>query len=81
MNSGENGQIIYFRLDMPAEQFKPFYQGKVKSVQVRSHDGRVIRMPASALRKFLAPDGIFGEFAVEIDTRGKLVSLNRLAER
>jgi hypothetical protein len=69
---------LRFRLAITADTFAGYYRGRVRQVQVRSSDGRLVRFPASALRPFLTHAGIDGEFELTFDQRGRLVDLKRL---
>ena len=72
-----NTQSIAFRLRLSAEQYKAYYQGQVKFIQVQSNDGRSIRFPASAIQKFLTADGIHGDFVIQFDANNKLLGVRR----
>jgi hypothetical protein len=69
---------LRFRLSITADTFAAYYRGRVRQVQVRSSDGRLVRFPASALRRFLTHAGIDGEFELTFDQRGRLIDLKRL---
>jgi len=71
-------QIVQFRMAMSPDDFKKFYAGGFKQIQVRATDGRLIRFPADAVRKFVTRDGIRGFFEMEFDDRNKLVEIRRL---
>ena len=68
---------IRVRLNISADKYKAFYQGRVQSVQAQSLDGRSIRFPANALRQFLTVDGIQGEFEIQVDENNKLIGVSR----
>ena len=78
--SGGKISSIHVRLSLPADKYLAYYQGQVQFIQVRSHDGRNIRFPASAVRKFLTPEGIYGEFEIQIDQNNKLLGVSRKEE-
>jgi len=71
-------QIYYFNAYLTYEQFLPFYQGKIKKIQVIDVKGRKIQLPAEHFRPFLTPDGISGEFALKVTPEGKFISLVRI---
>lgn len=73
----DNTHSIAFRLHLSAEQYKAYYQGQVKFIQVQSNDGRSIRFPASAIQKFLTVDGIHGDFVIQFDANNKLRGVRR----
>jgi len=76
-NNAGSRQTIIVRLNLSAEKYKAYYQGQVQYVQTRSIDGRSVRFPASAIREFLTPDGVHGEFEIVIDSNNKLQGINR----
>jgi hypothetical protein len=62
MNTENCSTSIRFRLAISAEDYLAYYQGSAKFVLACSEDNRAIRFPASAIRKFVTHDGIFGDF-------------------
>jgi len=72
-----NVTIYYFSAYLTYEQFLPFYQGKIKKMQVVDNKGRKIQFPAEHFRSFLTPDGISGSFALKVSSQGKFISLVR----
>ena len=69
---------ITFVLSISPEAYLSYYQGAVREVVARGHDGRTIQFPAGLLRRFLTHDGIHGEFRIRFDANHKLVSLDRI---
>jgi hypothetical protein len=69
---------ITFELNITPEAYLRYYQGAVRDVITRGHDGRTVQFPAGLLRRFLTHDGIRGEFRLRFDARHKLVSLDRI---
>ena len=74
-----NSHSFTFRLNLSADKYKAFYQGQVQNIQVLSHEGKTIRFPASAVRQFLTAEGVYGEFAIEIDENNKLLGVSRVS--
>ncbi|HEB56874.1 MAG TPA: DUF2835 family protein [Gammaproteobacteria bacterium] len=70
---------IRFRLNLPAETYRCYYQGEVNMVQVKSLDGQRLRFPAAILRPYLSHAGVSGLFELEFDENQRFVSLQRLA--
>ena len=69
---------LCFHLSIPADRFAAYYRGRVRQVQVRSGDGRLVRFPARALQPFLSHTGIEGEFELTFDQDNRLVALRRV---
>ena len=69
---------VEFHLDIRGEEFLRFYRGEVSSVHVIAEDGRRVRFPAQALRPYVACDGVRGDFRLCFDSRGRMLSLDRL---
>ncbi len=55
-----------------------YYEGSIRWIQVKAFDGTRVRFPASALRKFVTEDGVYGTFEMVIDEKNKLLSLKRI---
>ena len=70
---------VRFSLSLSADVYRRYYAGHATSVQVRSHDGLMVRFPAASLRPYLSRSGIYGEFELEFDDNNKLVALRRLS--
>jgi len=66
---------IRFRLAISAEEYLAYYQGGARDVVARSEDNKTIRFPASAIRKFVTHDGIFGDFEITFDENHKLITI------
>jgi hypothetical protein len=71
-------QVVRFRFQLSADEYQRFYSGRILTAQVRAEDGRTIRFPAGALRKFVTRDGISGRFEIVFDDNNKLVEIRRL---
>lgn len=70
---------LVLHLNLPAEKMIGYYRGEVKTVRARATNGQTVQFPASALQKFILPDGIHGPFRIEFDENFKFVSLTPLA--
>ena len=75
MKSKHGSTSIRFRLAISAEDYLAYYQGSAQEVVVRSDDNRIVRFPASAIRKFVTHDGIFGSFEISFDENNKLIAI------
>ncbi len=74
-------QRIRFRLDLTAEEYLAYYQGRFQTIFTRALDGRTIQFPAGRLRRFVTRDGVHGLFELEFDEDHKFVALRRVADR
>lgn len=73
-------RTIRFSLRIPAPRFIRYYEGSVQWVQVRAFDGTRVRFPASALRRFVTEEGVYGTFEMVIDENRKLLSLKKIGD-
>ena len=71
-------QEIHIRLDLSAEEFRQYYTGVARAIQVRSQDGRIVRFPAEAMRAYVQHDGVHGEFHLVFDDNFKLTKCSRV---
>ena len=75
MNTKRRSSSIRFRLAISAEEYLAYYQGSAQEVVARSDDNKIVRFPASAIRRFVTHDGIFGRFEITFDENNKLISI------
>ena len=75
MNTKNHSSSIRFRLAISAEEYLAYYQGNAQVVVARSDDNKTIRFPASAIRKFVTRDGVFGSFEITFDENNKLIAI------
>ena len=75
MSTKNHSSSIRFRLAISAEEYLAYYQGSAQVVVARSDDNRIIRFPASAIRKFVTHDGIHGSFEISFDENHKLIAV------
>lgn len=68
----------YFNVSLSYERFLPFYQGKIKVIQVTDDFKRRIDLPAEHFRQFLTRDGIVGRFELTVEQSGKFISLDQI---
>lgn len=66
---------IRFRLAISAEDYLAYYQGSAQAVVARSENNKTVRFPASAIRRFVTHDGVFGDFEIAFDENNKLISI------
>lgn len=77
MNTKNRSNRIRFRLAISAEEYLAYYQGSAQVVIAHSDDGRTLRFPAIAIRKFVTRDGVFGDFEIIFDENNKLIEIGR----
>ena len=75
MTATNHVNSIRFRLAISAEEYLAYYQGSAQEIVARSDDNRIVRFPASAIRKFVTHDGIFGRFEITFDENNKLIAI------
>ena len=73
-------KTVKFDLRLTQAEYLSYYKGDVHWVQVRAHDGRRIRFPASALRPFVTAEGVDGSFEITYDDSRRLVEIRRLGD-
>jgi len=66
-----------FSINITADEFLPYYQGKIHNVVVTTSKGVKVQFPAMHLRKFLTTNGIKGYFCLETQ-QNKFLSLTKL---
>jgi hypothetical protein len=81
MNTKHHSNSIRFRLAISAEEYLAYYQGNAQEVIVRSDDNKIVRFPASAIRKFVTHDGIFGSFEITFDENNKLIAIQPIEKK
>ena len=72
-------QEIHIRLDLSVDEFRRYYAGAARAIQVRSLDGRIVRFPADVMREHVEHDGIHGEFRLLFDDHFKLIECLRVS--
>lgn len=65
-------------LHISPDDYVAYYRGDIKDVVVRSRDGKVVKFPASILRRFVSREGIEGEFEIECGPDNRLRSIRRV---
>ena len=66
-----------FHLSISPARYLGYYRGTVKQVVVRCTTGQTVQFPAALLQKFVAADGIHGDFVLTCDDHFKGVELQR----
>lgn len=76
--NGLGPKRIRFNIALDADKYLSYYKGNARNIVVRSEDNRSLKFPASAVRKFLTHDGIFGLFEIQFDDNKKLIEIIRI---
>ena len=69
---------IRISLSIPPDKYKAYYAGEIKYILARSNDGRTVKFPAGALRRFVSHGGVTGEFEIEVDRDNRLKHIRRI---
>ncbi len=62
-------------IELSAEQCRAHYAGAIDHVYAHSVDGRKVLLPAQALRRVVARDGVHGVYRLTFTEEGKFESL------
>lgn len=68
----------YFTINITANEFLPYYQGRVQSIVTTTTQGTRVQFPAMHLRKYLTRAGIDGFFCLKTQN-GKFLSLTKIS--
>jgi len=66
-----------FQLRITADQYLDYYRGTIRHVIVECYDGKKVQFPASLLQRFVAADGIRGDFVLTCDEQHKNSQVER----
>jgi hypothetical protein len=77
-SAGHRWKTFRFDLRLSRSEYLAYYEGEVTWIQVTAFGGTRVRFPASALRKFVGPDGIEGTFELTVDEDERLKAIRRL---
>jgi len=69
---------LTLQLSISADKMVGYYRGQIKTVMARATTGQTVQFPASALQKFILPDGVHGRFRLEFDDQHKFVRIEAL---
>lgn len=78
MSAKSRSRSIRFRLSISAEDYLAYYQGSARVVIARSEDNKTVQFPASAIRKFVTHDGIYGRFEMTFDESNKFIAIQSI---
>lgn len=70
--------IFYFSLNITYHDFQQFYRGEANKVEVHDSHGRTLWIHGRHFRRFLTRSGIVGQFKMELNAQGELLSLCKL---
>ena len=68
----------YFSLNLTSDDYLPYYQGRVNTIIVTTHQGLKLEFPAMHLRKFTTATGIKGRFCLQTQ-HNKFLSLDKIS--
>ncbi|WP_074190138.1 DUF2835 domain-containing protein [Vibrio antiquarius] len=68
----------YFNLNISYQTFLSHYSGAASVVQVVTHNGLRLQLPATRFRPFLSQLGIKGQFRLTTDQNNKFLKLETL---
>lgn len=71
-------QRLLVDLSISAEEYVKLYQGKARTVQAKSRDGRSVKFPANILVPFVQHDGIRGTFQIDYDVKQRFQQIRRV---
>lgn len=72
-------RYVILDLAISREECMKYYQGRAVQIAARSRDGRLVRLPASVMRRFMTLSGLHGSYTVYYDAQGQLVQIDRLS--
>ncbi len=70
--------LARFALNISADLYLSYYQGRARAVVVHGFDGRSLQIPAGVLQRFVTHEGVEGVFEIEFDDKQKFVSIRRV---
>ncbi|MEX3073180.1 DUF2835 domain-containing protein [Vibrio alginolyticus] len=68
----------YFSLNISYQTFLSHYSGVSNAVQVVTHNGLRLQLPAAKFRPFLSQLGLRGQFRLTTDQNNKFIKLETL---
>lgn len=83
MNRGSGAQMTGHRqirvfLNISADEFLAYYEGRARTILVKSVEGLRVSFPASVLQRFVTHDGVHGAFVFTIDRDSRLLGIRKL---
>ncbi|WP_309247246.1 DUF2835 domain-containing protein [Shewanella sp. VB17] len=73
-----NKMIFYFSLNVNYQDFERYYQGHVNKVEVSDSKGKKLWIHCRHFRPFVTRAGIQGQFKLELNKNGDLLSLIKI---
>lgn len=70
--------FIRFNLSISSEKYLAYYKGHASYIHTSSIENKSVRFPASAIRKFLTHEGIYGFFEIQYDENNKLIQIVKI---
>lgn len=72
-------KLYRFRVELSTRECREYYQGLYNKIQVTTHTGQSLSLPAHHIRPFIEPSGVSGLFELTISDQNKFVSLHKIA--
>ena len=69
---------VFIQLNISADALLAWYRGEAKLVSAKTECGRTIQFPASALQRFVSPNGIQGRFQFYFNSQHKITRVERV---
>ena len=72
-------KVYRFRMYITPRECQEYYKGLFTSIQVLTHTGQTLQLPARHIRNFMTPSGVEGLFELHLDNNNKFISLQKIA--
>ncbi len=69
---------FFFTAKLSYAECADLYRDQIKYLIVTDSEGKRIRLPKINMQKFITPQGIVGQFALEVDHKHKIKSIKRI---
>lgn len=73
-------RTIDIKLFLSPEDIKRHYRGELKYVITYALSGQSVRLPLSALRSVITPDGIYGVYRIHFTAQGQFTQATKLRD-
>ena len=69
---------FFFTAKLSYAECEDLYRDQIKYIIVTDLEGKRIRLPKINMQKFITPQGIVGQFVLEVDHNNKIQSIKRV---
>ncbi|MBV1908509.1 MAG: DUF2835 domain-containing protein [Kangiellaceae bacterium] len=69
--------LARFSINLNTSEVQKYYRGQAQNILVRSYEGLKVQFPANLILPYVSRSGVQGEFILEYDNNGKVISLIR----